>query len=112
MATSDAWIAILAAGAVTQALRYVPVLLLRWRGDKIPAVVSRMLECAGLATIGSLIACAVFRNNSTLTSSLDATIKFVALSIAFIFYLKVRKSMLSLAVGYAAYVLLVLTFLP
>jgi branched-subunit amino acid transport protein len=58
---ASAWVVILAAGAVTQALRVAPVLLVRWRGEHPPPLLTRALEYAGFATVGSLIAAAVFR---------------------------------------------------
>jgi branched-subunit amino acid transport protein len=115
MVARDAWIAILAAGAVTQLLRYVPVLMVRWRGERMPEVLSRILEYAGLATIGSLIAAAVFRGTDAANAaapSFDIALKMIALAIAFVVYLKIRKSMLSLLMGYASYLLLVLAFAP
>jgi branched-subunit amino acid transport protein len=115
MATRDVWIAILAAGAVTQLLRYVPLLLARWRGERMPALLSRTLEYAGLATIGSLIAAAVFRAAPALISAgslPDVAIRMIALAIAFVSYLMIGRSLLSLALGYASYVLLVLALAP
>ncbi len=87
----------------------------RWRGEQMPIVVSRILEYAGLATIGSLIAGAVFRvmgSASTTASMHDVAIKVIALTIAFVLYLKVRRSILALALGYTSYVLLALAFAP
>jgi branched-subunit amino acid transport protein len=110
MGAPDAWAAVLAAGLVTQLLRFLPVFLVRCRGERPPGAPSRVLENAGLATVGGLIAVAVFRNGGD-PSALqvrDPALKMVSLAVSFLFYVKFRKGPFALALGYASYVLLVL----
>jgi branched-subunit amino acid transport protein len=111
MGAPDAWVAVLAAGLVTQVLRFLPVFLVRWRGERVPAALFRVLEYAGLATIGGLVATAVFRGGDPSAPQVrDVALKMVPLVVSFLFYLKLRRGLLALAVGYTSYVLLVLLF--
>jgi branched-subunit amino acid transport protein len=115
VSASEAWILVIGAGIVTQALRYLPVLLLRWRNGNMPVVLARVLESAGLATIGGLIALAVFRPapaESVLPPVADVGLKLFALALAFILYVSFRRSIPALLIAYSTYVLLTLAFLP
>jgi hypothetical protein len=108
MAARDAWILVLAAGVVMQALRWLPVLILRWRGEELPAPMARFLECAGLATIGGLIALPVFPPGASPPPPGDAGVKMAALALAFVSYLWLRSGTLCLLLAYGAYVCLTL----
>ena len=113
MSSRDAWIAVAAAAAVTQLLRLVPVGMIRWGGDQVPPRLARALECAGLATIGSLIASAVWAPASEGgVVGLDMALKIVALGLAFGLYLWTRRGILCLVLAYAVYVLLTLALRP
>lgn len=107
---TSAWTAILAAGAATQVLRYLPLWLLHGSNRRMPAAAARMLEYAGWATLGGLIASAVFRREAGPSVGIppEAAVKGIALTAAFLFYLLSRKSMLSLILGYATYLCLIL----
>lgn len=111
MNARDAWLAVLAAGVLMQALRWLPVALLRWRQDELPAPVTRALECAGVATIGGLLSLAVFRiaPAGVAPPALEAAGKLVALGLAFGLYLGLRRGTLCLVLAYGAYVLFTLT---
>ena|ERR1700733_1362754 len=111
MAASDVWILVIAAGAVTQGLRYLPVLLLRWRGKDLPAPLARTLESAGIATIGGLVSLAVFRSPASpegIRFGVEEGLKLGALVLAFVLYVWSRRSIASLLVAYSVYVLLTL----
>jgi branched-subunit amino acid transport protein len=106
MDVRDAWLVVLLAGAVVQALRWLPVLLLRWCGDNLPASLTRVLDGAGVATIGGFLGLAVFRLSPAGTA--EAAGKLVALALAFVLYLWLRRGTLCLVLAYGAYVLLTL----
>jgi hypothetical protein len=111
----DALVLVIAAGAVTQLLRYVPVLLLRWRGGEMPPALARALEAAGMATIGGLIALAVFRPSPpeiALAPAVDLGLKLLSLALAFVLYLWFKRPVPALLIAYSGYVLLTLALAP
>jgi branched-subunit amino acid transport protein len=104
---ASAWVVILAAGAVTQALRVAPVLLVRWRGEHLPPLLTRALEYAGFATVGGLIAAAVFRPGGS-PALPEVALKVGALALSFLLFLRFGRGLACLAAAYGVYVVLVL----
>jgi branched-subunit amino acid transport protein len=98
------WLTLLAAVAATQVLRLLPVLVDRAHGKPLPPRWVRGLEAAGLATLGSLLALAVFAGPAT---PLLAGLRLLALGLAFALFLWLRRGLLCLLLAYGAYVLLV-----
>jgi branched-subunit amino acid transport protein len=98
------WLTLLAAVAATQALRLLPVLVDRLRGGGFPARWRRGLEAAGLATIGSLLAAAVFQEPLSLG---QAGPRLLALLLGFGLYLWLRRGLLCLLLAWAGYALFV-----
>ncbi len=98
------WLTLLAAAAATQVLRLGPLLAYRLGGG-IPPRWRRGLEAAGLATIGSLLAAAVFSGPLCLAQSGP---RLLALLLGFVLYLWLRRGLVSLLLAHGAYVLLLL----
>jgi branched-subunit amino acid transport protein len=108
MSAAGAWVPILLAGAATQLLRLVPVLLVRLGSVGLPRGVERVLESAGFATIGGLIALVVLPAGGSDHGLLsrETASRVAALLLAFVLFLRWRRGLLCLAAAYAAYVLL------
>src|SRR5262249_13903648 len=110
MTDSDAWLLVLAAGVAMLTLRWLPVLLLRLRDHDLPASLARVLECGGVATLGGILALAAFRLSPTGAAppALEVAKKLVALGLAFVLFLWLRRATLCLILTYGAYVLFTL----
>jgi hypothetical protein len=87
-------------------LRLVPVLVDRAQGNGPSPRWRRGLEAAGLATIGSLLALAVFEPPA---APVQVGLRLGALLLAFGLFLWLRCGLLCLLLAYGAYVLAVLT---
>jgi branched-subunit amino acid transport protein len=98
------WLTLLAAAVATQVLRLLPVLVDRLRGGGFPARWRRGLEAAGVATIGSLLAAAVFHAPNPAS---QAGPRLLALVLGFGLYLWLRRGLLCLLLAYGAYALFV-----
>jgi branched-subunit amino acid transport protein len=112
MSTLDAWILVFAAVLVLQALRCLPMVLLRWRTDDLPAPLVRALNGAGAATLAGLLALAVFHSSPAVGAgppAVEPAGKLAALVVAFVLQVWLRRGTAAVVLAWGFYVLFTLT---